>query len=103
MLNDVFILKCLFIGSAIKQDVDEPAVKKMKTEEVDKELEKKIEKQNKEFFKLRDSLETATKKPIHIAILEANKQAIPEGNAEVSEIRISHFKRGFSLNNIIRF
>lgn len=57
----------------------------MKTEDVDPELEKKIEKQNKEYFKLRDSLEAETKKPVHIAILEANKQSIPEGNSEVSK------------------
>lgn len=72
-----------FVYSAIKQDVDEPAVKKMKSEE-NPELEKKIEKQNKEYFKLRDSLAAETTKPIHIAILEANKQSVPEGNSEVS-------------------
>lgn len=71
------------VYSAIKQDIDEPTVKKVKKDDVDIELEKKIEKQNKEYFKLRDTLGANTKKPIHISILEANKQAVPEGNSEV--------------------
>lgn len=58
-------------------------MKKVKKDDVDIELEKKIEKQNKEYFKLRDALEAHTKKSIHVDILEANKQAIPEGNSEV--------------------
>lgn len=74
----------MFIFSAIKQDVDEPPEKKMKPNKEDVELEKKMEKQNKEFFKLRDAIEAATKKSKQIEILEANKQAVPEGNAEVN-------------------
>lgn len=58
-------------------------MKKIKKDDVDIELEKKIEKQNKEYFKLRDALEANTKKAIHIGILEANKQAVPEGSSEV--------------------
>ncbi|XP_055309208.1 poly [ADP-ribose] polymerase [Sitodiplosis mosellana] len=68
---------------AIKQDVDEPSLKKQKVDEVDSALEAKIEQQNKEYYKLRDKLESQTKKPVYIAILEANRQAIPEGNSEV--------------------
>ena len=71
--------------SAIKQDVDEPLVKKQKIDKADDALEAKIEQQNKEYYKLRDKLESQTKKTVHIAILEANRQAIPEGNSEVSE------------------
>lgn len=69
---------------AIKQDVEEPTVKKQKVDEVDSALDAKIEKQNKDFYKLRDKLEKYTKKPVHISILEANRQAIPNGNSEVS-------------------
>lgn len=58
-------------------------VKKVKKDDVDIELEKKIEKQNKEYFKLRDTLQAHTKKSIHLDILEANKQAVPEGHSEV--------------------
>lgn len=58
-------------------------MKKVKKDDVDIELEKKIEKQNKEYFKLRDALEAHTKKSVHIDILEANKQAVPEGKSEV--------------------
>lgn len=56
-------------------------MKKLKSE--DDELDKLIEKQNKEYFKLRDALEAETTKPIRIEILRANKQTIPEGNSEV--------------------
>lgn len=77
---------------AIKQDLDEPLVKKQKIDEVDSALEAKIEQQNKEYYKLRDKLETQTKKPVHIAILEANRQAIPEGNSEVRKITQIFFK-----------
>lgn len=73
----------IVLASAIKQDVDEPSVKKPKADEVDSALESKIEKQNKKYYILRDELANQTKKPIHIAILEANQQAIPEGNSEV--------------------
>lgn len=59
-------------------------IKKPKLDEVDSALEAKIEKQNKDYYKLRDKLEAQTKKPVHIAILEANQQFIPEGNSEVS-------------------
>lgn len=69
---------------AIKQDADAPLVKKQKVDEIDSALEAKIEKQNKDYYKLRDELESNTKKPLHIAILEANRQAIPAGNSEVS-------------------
>lgn len=69
---------------AIKQDADEPVVKKQKFDEADNALEAKIEKQSKEYYILRDKLQAETKKPVHIAILEANQQAIPEGNSEVS-------------------
>lgn len=69
---------------AIKQDVDTPSIKKQKFDEVDSALEAKIEKQNKAYYELRDALENETKKPLRIAILEANRQAIPEGNSEVS-------------------
>lgn len=78
-------LICICICRAIKQDVDEPTVKKQKVDEVDSALEKKIEKQNKEYYKLRDQLQSDTKKSVHISILEANQQAIPEGNSEVHE------------------
>lgn len=53
-------------------------------DEVDSELDARIEKQNKAYYKLRDKLESHTKKSVHIAILEANRQAIPGGNSEVS-------------------
>lgn len=69
---------------AIKQDAEEPVVKKQKFDEIDTALEAEIEKQSKEYYKLRDKLEAETKKPLQIAILEANQQAIPEGNSEVS-------------------
>lgn len=52
-------------------------------EEVDTALESTIEKQTKEYYKLRDKLENNTKKAVHISILEANGQAIPGGNSEV--------------------
>lgn len=68
---------------AIKQDIDEPSVKKPKIDKAETELDAKIEKQNKEYYKLRDTLEKETKKSIQISILEAMNQAIPEGNAEV--------------------
>lgn len=61
-------------------------MKKQKIEEVDSALEAKIEQQNKDYYKLRDKLATQTKKPVHIAILEANRQAIPEGNSEVRKL-----------------
>lgn len=77
-------LKIHSLHRAIKQDIDEQAVKKPKMDEVDSELDAKIEKQNKAYYKLRDKLESHTKKPVHIAILEANRQAIPEGLSEVS-------------------
>lgn len=76
-------LNVLRVYSAIKQDIDEPIVKKVKKDDVDIELEKKIEEQNKEYFKLRDALEAHTTKRIHVDILKANKQAVPEGNSEV--------------------
>lgn len=76
------MLHCIFFR-AIKQDVDAPLVKKPKVEEIDSALEAKIEQQSKEYYKLRDELESQTKKSMHIAILEANRQAIPEGNSEV--------------------
>lgn len=59
-------------------------MKKQKVDEVDSALDAKIEKQNKKFYELRDQLESQTKKPVHISILEANQQAIPEGNSEVN-------------------
>lgn len=68
---------------AIKQDIDEPSVKKQKIDKADAEIDAKIEKQNKEYYKLRDKLESQTKKPVQISILEAMNQAIPEGNSEV--------------------
>lgn len=52
-------------------------------DEVDSALEKKIEKQNKEYFKLRDALEANTNKTIWMNILETNKQHVPAGNSEV--------------------
>lgn len=68
---------------AIKQDIDEqPAVKKQKVDPEDAALEKTIESQNKEYYQLRDKLESV-KKADHIAILEANHQHIPDGNSEV--------------------
>lgn len=70
---------------AIKQDIEEPTTKKPKMDKADAEIDNKIEKQNKEFYKLRDKLESQTKKPVHISILEAMNQAIPEGNSEVSQ------------------
>lgn len=70
---------------AIKQDTDEPLAKKPKPDKADKEIDDKIEKQNKEYYKLRDKLESQTKKSVQISILEAMKQAIPEGNSEVSQ------------------
>lgn len=72
-----------FFVSAIKQDVDQPTVKKQKVDEVDSALEAKIEKQNKAYYKVRDSLEKETTKAHRISILEENKQAIPEGTSEV--------------------
>lgn len=77
VMKNVKIIFC----SAIKQDPSAPSVKKMKSE--DDELDKVIEKQNKEYFKLRDSLQASTTKPTWLGILRANKQNIPEGNAEV--------------------
>lgn len=85
-MNDFFTFtyQMIICSRAIKQDADEPVVKKQKLDEVDQALEAKIEKQTKEYYKLRDKLEAETKKAEHIAILEANQQAIPEGNSEVS-------------------
>lgn len=79
--NKEIILK-YYIFRAIKQDVDEPTIKKQKVDPEDEALEKTIESQNKEYFKLRDKLQNETKKPEYIAILEANKQYVPEGYAE---------------------
>lgn len=72
--------------SSIKADPDAPSVKKMKNE-VD-ENDKIIEKQNKEYHKMRDTLKAGTQKSLWLSILSANKQSIPEGNAEVSWIII---------------
>lgn len=61
----------------------------MKTEvkdEVDSALNSKIEKQNKEYFKLRDQLQAKTTKADWIHILNKNKQSIPDVNSEVKEI-----------------
>lgn len=75
--------KLFFLHRAIKQDIDDhPAVKKQKIDPEDAALEKTIETQNKEYYKLRDKLESV-KKPDRIAILEANHQYVPEGNSEV--------------------
>lgn len=83
----MFLFSFLFCR-AIKQHVDEPDSKKIKKEEkVDgeaKKLEQLITKQNKEYFKIRDQLKANTNKKIWIEILQRNKQAIPEGNSEVS-------------------
>lgn len=78
---------------AIKQDIEEPSTKKPKMDKADAEIDSKIEKQNKEFYKLRDKLESQTKKPVHISILEAMKQAIPEGNSEVSQNSLIECKK----------
>lgn len=58
-------------------------MKKQKIDPEDAALEKTIETQNKEYFKLRDRLQAETTKAEHVAILEANRQTVPEGNAEV--------------------
>lgn len=75
---------------AIKQDIDEPDIKRAKKEEkVDKEaadLEKLMSKQNKEYFKVRDALKKCTNKEQWILILERNKQAVPSGRSEVYTI-----------------
>ena len=84
MTQTIFVYTFVFI-SAIKQDVDELLVKKQKIDEVDEALEAKIEQQNKEYYELRDKLESQTNKPVQIAILKANQQAIPEGISEVGE------------------
>lgn len=44
-----------------------------------------MEKQNNEFHDLRDALEKSKRTDI-VAILEENKQCIPEGNTEVNAI-----------------
>lgn len=56
----------------------------MKNDENDDEIDGKIEKQNKDYYKLRDKLEGQTKRSIWMSILEANHQSIPEGNSEVN-------------------
>lgn len=71
----------------MKQDPDAPSVKKLKSDvkdEVDSKLESTIEKQNKEYYKLRDSLQARTKKPEWVKILNANKQSVPQPTDEVS-------------------
>lgn len=80
---DIYII--IFIFSAIKQEVDEPDSKKIKTEddEESKKLDKIIEKQNKAYYNLLDKLKAHTRKPDQIAILEANDQSVPEGNQDV--------------------
>lgn len=70
---------------AIKQDPEAPSVKKLKSE--DPELDKLIEKQNKEYFKLRDALQAQTNKHHWLSILRANEQNIPEGPSDVSGVK----------------
>lgn len=79
---------CLCISSPIKQEIDEPDSKKIKKEDdaESKKLDKLIEKQNKEYYKLLDKLKARTKKNVWIEILEANNQAVPEGNQDVCHI-----------------
>lgn len=83
-----FLILFFWFCRPIKQDVDEPDSKKIKKEEkVDgeaKKLEEIIAKQNKEYFKIRDKLKAHTNKKNWIEILHRNKQAVPEGNSEVS-------------------
>lgn len=80
---------------AIKQDADEPATKKIKSEvktevktEVKDEvdggaLDKLIEDQKKEYFKIRDNLKAETKKAVWLEILGKNKQTIPSGDSAI--------------------
>lgn len=76
----------MYISSAIKQEVDEPDSKKIKTDDPEsKKLDKLIEKQNKEYYKLLDKLKAKTKKNVWIEILETNNQAVPEGFQEVCQ------------------
>lgn len=77
-------------------------MKKQKSDPEEEALNKKIETQNKEYFKLRDQLERETKKSDHIAILEANKQVVPEGNAEVNNLHKIEMKINiFFINRIV--
>lgn len=76
----------LYIFSGIKQETEAPSEKKVKNDvkdEVDSALDSKIEKQNKEYFKLRDTLQASTNKHDWLYILNANKQSKPDGNSEV--------------------
>lgn len=65
-------------------DVDEPPEKKNCPDtEISATLKNEINKQNKEFFDIRGKLKVNTKREDRIAILNFNKQFIPEGNSEV--------------------
>ncbi|XP_055294999.1 poly [ADP-ribose] polymerase-like isoform X2 [Sitodiplosis mosellana] len=65
-------------------DSDQPPEKKNCPVEMEAvELEREIKKQNKEFFELRGKLKANSKKEDRIAILQFNKQFIPEGNSEI--------------------
>lgn len=83
-----------------------PEIKKQKIEikdevdtAADAALEKLINEQNKEFFKIHDKLKASLKKPDLIEILEKNKQQIPVGTSEVPNQKRK--KTNFVLNLFI--
>lgn len=69
-------------------------VKKLKEEPKDaqevkkeKELDKKLDKQNKLYYKHRDALDDYTKTELH-ELLEANSQEVPSGKDEVGTYEV---------------
>lgn len=71
-----------------------PEIKKQKIEvkdEVDASvnvaLDKLLDEQNKEFFKIHDRLKSNLKKSELIEILEKNRQEIPVGTSEVNSLK----------------
>ncbi|XP_014212183.1 poly [ADP-ribose] polymerase [Copidosoma floridanum] len=68
----------------IKEEDGPTSAKKIKDEPIDEKEEKALQKQNKEFFKLRDQLDGLTKS-IHTQLLEYNGQLVPVGTMEVKD------------------
>lgn len=68
-------------------DLDQPPEKKncsvhTETNAISKN---EIDKENKEFFEMRGKLKVNTKREDRVAILNFNKQFIPDGNSEVKK------------------
>lgn len=65
-------------------DLDQPPEKKNCSVH-NKAIEDEIKKQNKEMYEIRSKLKVNSKREDRIAILEFNKQYVPEGNSEVEK------------------